>query len=87
MSAGLRHRVAIAAVVLALTGCGARVSLGEYVLGDVSADGGVAFGATEPFDADPFDAEALDASSETDPPEASDDASVDDGPASDATVD
>lgn len=82
MSAVLRHPVAIAAVILALTGCGVRVSLGELVIRDLGADGGIETDA-----ADPFDAAELDASSEAEPLEASDDVFVDDGSASDVTVD
>jgi hypothetical protein len=84
VTAILRRPFAITAVLVALTGCGVRVSLGEYMSVDPSADGGT----SEPDAEEPFDAELLDGSAETDPPEASDeDAFFDDGPTADVTVD
>lgn len=78
MSVLARQRAALVAAIVLLTGCGARVSLGEYSGYPASPDDGT----FEPDAGDPFDAEAIDALAETEPPDASDDA-FDDAPVAD----
>ena len=79
MSVLAGQRVALAVALVLLTGCGVRVSLGEYGSYPYDGDGGVF------YPDDPLDAEALDATDEVDEsatPDASDDA-----PLADAIVD
>ena len=81
-----RQRAALFVALVLLTGCGVRVSLGDYGFADVGGPDGGAFD----LDAeDPFDGESLDALAEAGPepvPDASDDV-VDEVPLGDAAVD